>query len=163
MSQRLRTIGCAVKASGLSLKMIRYYEEIGLIQAPKRTDSGYRIYSEEEIHSFRFIKRARSFGFAPKQIGELVKLWQDKNRASIKVKKLATDYIIELNKKISELQATKAILEYLADHCRGDEQPDCPILNQLAASEDLHQLYYGANANASYRNSEEDEDLLPIS
>lgn len=134
MSLYLVTIGDAARDSGVSAKMIRHYEKIGLIQKPKRTGSGYRMYGENEIHVFRFIKQSRNLGFSMKQTAELLGLWRDRKRPSSKVKKLAIDHIRELDEKIQEMQAMKAALEYLAAHCQGDEHPDCPILNRLAST-----------------------------
>ena len=141
MNPRLLTIGDAAHVSGVSAKMIRHYEEIGLIQKVKRTYSGYRTYSENEIHILRFIKRSRNLGFAIKQIAELLGLWQDRKRPSSKVKKLVLDHLRELDEKIQEMQAMKTTLERLAVHCRGDERPDCPILDQLASTLDPLQTF----------------------
>lgn len=126
-------IGSAADASGVSAKMIRHYEEIGLIPKAKRADSGYRVYSGHEVHELRFIRQARALGFSTKQIAELLKLWRDQRRPSAKVKQLALEHVRELDEKIAELHAMKATLEHLAKHCHGDERPDCPILDELAA------------------------------
>jgi MerR family transcriptional regulator, gold-responsive activator of gol and ges genes len=126
-------IGSAADASGVSAKMIRHYEEIGLIPKAKRADSGYRKYSGHEVHELRFIRQARALGFSTKQIAELLKLWRDQRRPSAKVKQLALEHVRELDEKIAELHAMKATLEHLAKHCHGDERPDCPILDELAA------------------------------
>lgn len=131
------TIGQAARASGVSAKMIRHYEKIGLIPKPHRTYSGYRTYGEKEIHIFRFIKQSRNLGFSMKQTAELLGLWQDRKRPSGKVKKLALDHIHELDERIQEMQAMKETLEHLAQYCRGDERPDCPILNQLASTNSI--------------------------
>ena len=128
-------IGQAAAAAGVSAKMVRHYEEIGLIPKAKRTYSGYRTYSDKEIHVLRFIRQARSLGFSIRQIGELLGLWQDRRRPSSKVKKLALEHIRELEEKIAEMRAMKATLERLASHCHGDERPECPILDELAVSE----------------------------
>jgi Cu(I)-responsive transcriptional regulator len=125
-------IGQAAAAAGVSAKMVRHYEDIGLIPKAKRTFSGYRTYSDREIHVLRFIRQARSLGFSIKQIGELLGLWQDRRRPSSKVKKLALEHIQELEGKIAEMRAMKATLERLASHCHGDDRPDCPILDELA-------------------------------
>jgi len=124
-------IGQAAAAAGVSAKMVRHYEEIGLIPKAKRTYSGYRTYSDKEIHVLRFIRQARSLGFSIKQIGELLGLWQDRRRPSSKVKKLALEHVQELEAKIEEMRAMKATLERLASHCHGDDRPDCPILDEL--------------------------------
>ena len=129
----LLNIGDAAQASGVTAKMIRHYEEIGLIKKVKRTDAGYRTYGENEIHVLRFIKQARALGFSMKQIAELLGLWQDRKRRSSKVKQLALEHIQELDAKIRDMQAMKTTLERLAAHCHGDERSNCPILEQLAS------------------------------
>lgn len=126
-------IGDAADASGVSAKMIRHYEEIGLIPKVRRTDAGYRTYSGNEVHELRFIKQARNLGFSTKQIAQLLKLWRDRRRPSGKVKQLTLEHIRELDEKIREMQAMKATLEHLAQHCHGDDRPDCPILEELAS------------------------------
>ncbi|NIC06860.1 Cu(I)-responsive transcriptional regulator [Billgrantia bachuensis] len=126
-------IGQAAKASGISGKMIRYYESIGLISPVKRTESGYRIFSEKDVHALRFISRARDLGFSVEQMGNLLALWQDRHRASADVKAVAQAHIGELDLKIKKLQDMRQTLEHLVDHCHGDERPDCPILSGLAA------------------------------
>ena len=126
-------IGDAADASGVSAKMIRHYEEIGLIPKARRTDAGYRTYSGNEVHELRFIKQARNLGFSTKQIAQLLKLWRDRRRPSGKVKQLTLEHIRELDQKIREMQAMQATLEHLAQHCHGDDRPDCPILEELAS------------------------------
>ena len=126
-------ISGAAQASGVSAKMIRHYEAIGLIAKPARTFSGYRTYSERDTHTLRFIKQARNLGFSMKQISVLLSLWQNRTRPSREVKNIALQHIQELDEKIREMQAMKATLERLARHCHGDERPDCPILDGLAA------------------------------
>jgi Cu(I)-responsive transcriptional regulator len=126
-------IGEASAASGVSAKMIRHYEAIGLIPEAARTGSGYRTYGEPEVHKLRFIRQARKLGFSIHQIEELLGLWQDRRRASRKVKALAMAHVAELDAKILEMQAMKRTLEDLAAHCHGDERPDCPILEGIAA------------------------------
>ncbi|MCE9662599.1 Cu(I)-responsive transcriptional regulator [Halomonas sp. M5N1S17] len=126
-------IGQAAKASGISGKMIRYYESIGLIASAKRTESGYRIFSEKDVHALRFISRARGLGFSVEQMGNLLALWQDRHRASADVKAVAQAHIEELDLKIKKLQDMRQTLEHLVDHCQGDKRPDCPILSGLAA------------------------------
>jgi len=125
-------IGEAATASGVSAKMIRYYESIGLIQPPSRTESGYRVYAGEDIHSLRFVKRARTLGFSIEETRELLALWRDKSRASADVKAFALKHIGELETKIAELQGMARTLRHLAHHCHGDDRPDCPILEDLA-------------------------------
>jgi MerR family copper efflux transcriptional regulator len=126
-------IGEASKASGVSAKMIRHYESIGLIGAARRTEAGYRVYTERDVQVLQFIHRSRALGFSLDQIGELLALWQDKHRASADVRALARGHVEELNRKIAEMEAMKRTLETLAASCRGDHRPDCPILDDLAA------------------------------
>jgi MerR family transcriptional regulator, copper efflux regulator len=126
------TIGQAAKLSGVSAKMIRYYEQIGLISKAIRSDAGYRHYCESEVHSLRFIRRARDLGFSVEQISTLLVLWRDRDRASADVKAMALSHATGLKAKIAELQAMVQTLEHLADHCHGNERPDCPILADLA-------------------------------
>lgn len=124
-------IGEAAKVSGVSAKMIRHYEEIGLIGKAARTYSGYRTYTDSDVHVLRFVRQARNLGFSIKQIGELLALWKDRRRPSSKVKSLAQAHIQELEEKIREMQAMKATLEHLSHCCHGDDRPDCPILEGL--------------------------------
>lgn len=124
-------IGQAAAASGVSAKMIRHYEETGLIPAAHRTNSGYRTYSNTDVQMLRFIRRSRDLGFPMATISELLSLWRDKGRHSADVKRLATEQIEGLNKKIADLQAMVATLDHLAQACAGDDRPDCPILDQL--------------------------------
>ncbi|MDP3823553.1 MAG: Cu(I)-responsive transcriptional regulator [Burkholderiales bacterium] len=125
-------IGQASKASGVSAKMIRHYEEVGLIPAANRTEAGYRQYSEADVHSLRFIRHARDLGFSIVQIGELVGLWQNRRRSSSRVKALALAHVAELERKVASLQAMKDSLQHLAMCCHGDDRPECPILDRLA-------------------------------
>ena len=125
-------IGEASGASGVSAKMIRYYESIGLIRPPLRTDSNYRVYSPEDVHVLRFVKRARTLGFSVDETATLLGLWQDKSRASAEVKDIATGHITALETKIVELQGMVKTLNHLAHCCSGDSRPDCPILDDLA-------------------------------
>ena len=125
-------IGQAATASGVSAKMIRHYEEVGLFPEPGRTDAGYRQYNEKEVHTLRFIRQARDLGFSIPQIGELVGLWQNRRRPSRQVKALAEAHIQELQQKAQDLLAMKATLEHLVQSCHGDDRPDCPILENLA-------------------------------
>jgi MerR family copper efflux transcriptional regulator len=126
-------IGQAAKNSGLSAKMIRYYESIGLLAAATRTDSGYRLYNNDDLHTLAFIKRSRDLGFSLEEVGKLLTLWQDRDRASADVKALAHQHITELNKKIEELVGLRDTLRDLVEHCQGDHRPDCPILKDLAS------------------------------
>jgi Cu(I)-responsive transcriptional regulator len=128
-------IGQAAQESGVSAKMIRYYESIGLIARTTRTEAGYRVYSDSDVHVLRFIRRARDLGFSVEKIGELVSLWGDRSRASMDVKQLALDHVRTLERKASELQAMADTLRHLAEHCRGDSRPDCPILTGLSGGE----------------------------
>jgi Cu(I)-responsive transcriptional regulator len=125
-------IGEAADASGVSAKMIRYYEEIGLVRPAHRTTSNYRVYGEDEVHRLRFVRRARSLGFSLDETEQLLALWADKARTSAEVKKLALDHIAELEEKIAGLQAMVGTLRQLADCCHGDERPNCPILADLS-------------------------------
>ena len=126
-------IGMAAKASGVSAKMIRHYEQVGLLPEPNRTEAGYRQFSEAEVHTLQFIRRARDLGFSIAQIGEQVGLWQNRKRPSRQVKALAQAHIQELEQKAQELLAMKATLEHLVHCCHGDDRPDCPILENLAS------------------------------
>ncbi len=121
-------IGQAAAASGVSAKMIRYYESIGLISPAARTGSGYRVYSDADVHTLRFIRRARDLGFSVDQMTELLALWRDRDRASAEVKKIALNHVAELERKMQELQGMADTLRHLARHCLGDHRPECPIL-----------------------------------
>ena len=128
-------IGDASKSSGVSATMIRYYESIGLIEAANRTESGYRSFTENNIHTLRFIRNARDLGFKVKAIAHLLGLWQDRTRQSVDVKEIALEHICALEVRISELQSMVSALQSLADNCNGDSRPDCPILIDLQAKE----------------------------
>lgn len=125
-------IGQAAKASGVSAKMVRHYEAVGLVPAPPRTDAGYRQFTASEVHTLRFIRQARDLGFSIHEIGELLSLWHNRKRPSRLVKALAQAHIQALEQKAQELLAMKATLQNLVQCCHGDERPDCPILDQLA-------------------------------
>ncbi|WP_232631718.1 Cu(I)-responsive transcriptional regulator [Methylobacterium sp. Leaf118] len=112
--------------------MIRYYEETGLLGAPERTASGYRLYGESDLHALRFVRRARDLGFSMQEITELLALWHDRSRASAAVKTVALAHVADLRRRISELEAMARTLETLAERCCGDARPDCPILDDLA-------------------------------
>ena len=127
-------ISQAAAASGVSAKMIRHYEAIGLVHKPKRTSANYRTYAESDVHVLRFVRAARDLGFGMREIGELLDLWRDRRRPSRKVKALVTAHLRELERRIADLQAMKSTLEQLAHHCHGDERPDCPILERLGGS-----------------------------
>lgn len=126
-------IGEAAKASGVSAKMIRHYESINLIGEAQRTDAGYRVYGTRDIQVLQFIHRGRVLGFSLEEIGALLTLWQDRQRASKDVRALAKQHIQDLDRKIEEMQAMRRTLEHLAGACHGDERPDCPILDDLAS------------------------------
>lgn len=125
-------IGEAAKASGVSAKMIRHYESVGLFPEAHRTDSGYRQYSDKEVSTLRFIRQSRDLGFSIEQIRELLGLWQNRRRPSRQVKALAQAHIQELDQKLQELHTMKATLEHLVHCCNGDDRPDCPIIDNLA-------------------------------
>ncbi len=127
-------IGNAAKASGVSAKMIRYYEATGLIPPAGRTAAGYRVYSDQDVHRLRFIRRARDLGFSVTGIEELLGLWHDRTRKSADVKRLALAHVAELRQKIRELDDMAGTLESLAAHCHGDHRPDCPILSDLEST-----------------------------
>lgn len=124
-------IGQAAAASGISERMIRHYEKIGLIAPAARRDSGYRDYDQRDVHTLRFIGRARDFGFPIEEIRSLLALWNDRGRASADVKALALARAAELKRKEHELQQMRRSLERLAADCHGDERPDCPIIHDL--------------------------------
>lgn len=127
-------IGEVSEAAGVSAKMIRYYESIDLIKAPRRTESGYRVYSPEDVHTLRFVGRARDLGFSIEEISSLLALWRDRSRASADVKRIATEKIAALIEKIRELDEMVASLQHLSKNCHGDGRPDCPILRSLENS-----------------------------
>jgi len=128
----MMNIGQAAKASGVSAKMIRHYEQVGLFPQPRRTDAGYRQYGENEVHTLRFIRHARDLGFSIEQIGELLALWNNRRRSSRQVKALAQAQIDKLERKLREIEVMKASLEHLVHCCHGDDRPDCPIIASLA-------------------------------
>ena len=125
-------IGQAAAASGVTAKMIRYYESIGLVPAAPRTDSGYRVYGDREVHTLRFIRRARKLGFSLERIAGLLSLWRDDSRASADVKRIALDHVAELEERIRELTEMRDTIATLAACCHGDDRPDCPILQGIA-------------------------------
>lgn len=133
MNMTQMNIGNAARHSGVSAKMIRHYEGIGLISKAARSYSGYRTYAATDVHTLRFIRQARNLGFSIKQIGQLLGLWRNQRRPSSKVKALAQEHMAELDARIAEMQAMKRTLQELAVHCHGDERPECPILEGLAA------------------------------
>jgi Cu(I)-responsive transcriptional regulator len=132
LGQGLLDIGRASKASGVSVKMIRHYEAVGLLTKVARTYANYRVYTENDVHTLRFIRRARSLGFAMQDIRQLLALWQDKSRPSASVKKIAGSHMQNLKRRIVEMQSMVATLAHLTHHCHGDHRPECPILEDLA-------------------------------
>ena len=130
-------IGQAAQATGISAKMIRYYESIGLIGPALRTESGYRVYGDHELHTLRFVRRARDLGFSVEQMNELLALWRDRSRASADVKRIALEHVQELERKAEALRDMAATLKHLAQNCHGDGRPDCPILEGLQGIDPL--------------------------
>ncbi|WIT12672.1 Cu(I)-responsive transcriptional regulator [Paucibacter sediminis] len=131
----LCNIGEAAARSGVSAKMIRHYESLGMLPKVARTEAGYRLYSEREVHTLRFIRRARDLGFSIVEISELLKLWQNRRRASGDVKRIALAHIADLERRLAEMQAMKQTLAQLISCCHGDERPDCPILEELGSAQ----------------------------
>ncbi|WP_371134248.1 Cu(I)-responsive transcriptional regulator [Polaromonas sp.] len=125
-------IGEAARQSGVSAKMLRHYESLGLLPQVQRSDSGYRQYSDAEVHTLRFIKRARELGFSMAEIAELVSLWQNRRRASASVRRIAQKHADELAQRIADMQAMQQTLAHLVHCCQGNDRPDCPILDDLA-------------------------------
>jgi Cu(I)-responsive transcriptional regulator len=125
-------IGEAARASGVTAKMIRYYESVGLLNPVGRTSAGYRVYGPQEVHALRFVRQARRLGFLVEDIRKLLALWQDRSRASAEVKAIAQEHVAELDRRIAELTDMRDTLAHLAKHCHGDGRPDCPILDKLA-------------------------------
>ena len=143
-------IGQASKASGVSTKMIRYYDEIGLVQPASRTDSNYREYEEREINELRFIKRARSLGFSMEEITHLLSLWRDRDRPSREVKAIANRHLADLDARIAEMQSMADTLRHLSHCCAGDERPECPILTDLTEGKEPGPLKKPASRRASF-------------
>lgn len=127
-------IGEAARLSGVSAKMVRHYESLGLLPRVGRTDAGYRQYSQAEVHTLRFIKRARELGFSMEEIGELVGLWQNRRRTSASVRRIAQKHAQELAQRIEAMQGMQRTLQHLIHCCQGDDRPDCPILEDLAGA-----------------------------
>jgi Cu(I)-responsive transcriptional regulator len=125
-------IGTVAEGTGVSAKMIRYYEETGLIPHTRRSDSGYRKYDQTDVHTLRFIRRARDLGFSMDRIRELLKLWQDRSRPSREVKVIALNHVAELDADIAKLTSLRDAVKHLAGLCHGDDHPDCPILDGLS-------------------------------
>jgi len=131
-AMELFNIGEAAARSGVSAKMLRHYEALGLLPKVARSESGYRLYSEREVHTLRFIRRARDLGFSMAEIADLLKLWQNRRRSSADVKRIAQTHIADLERRLAEMTAMKNSLQQLVHCCHGDERPDCPILEGLA-------------------------------
>ncbi|WP_375284784.1 Cu(I)-responsive transcriptional regulator [Marinicauda pacifica] len=150
-------IGSAAHASGVSVKMIRYYESIGLITEVPRTEAGYRDYSDNDVDILRFIRRARDLGFSVEQMTGLLALWRDRSRLSADVKRIALEHVEELERKVRELRQMSMTLRHLAENCQGNERPECPIINDLAnefetaRSQHASQLRFGATGIAPDR------------
>ncbi len=132
MTESPFNIGEAAARSGVSAKMIRHYESLSLLPKVRRTASGYRQYSAIEVHTLRFVRRARELGFSMVEIAALLKLWQNRRRASADVKRIALSHVADLDRRMGEMAAMKRTLEALAACCHGDDRPDCPILDELA-------------------------------
>ena len=125
-------IGAAAEQSGVSAKMIRHYESIGLLPKAARTQANYRVYRPSDVHTLRFIKRARTLGFSMEDIRQLLGLWQNRSRSSAAVKSISRKHVQELKERIAQMQSMVDTLEHLARHCHGDHRPECPILDDLA-------------------------------
>ena len=139
-------IGEAAAESGVSAKMIRYYESVDLIPAVARSSSGYRIYSESDVHTLRFVRRARDLGFSVEQIRDLLALWRDRSRTSASVKRIALEHVDELERKARELIEMARTLQHLAERCHGDERPECPIIQGLADGEHTEEILLSKTA-----------------
>jgi MerR family transcriptional regulator, copper efflux regulator len=132
LSNQAFNIGEAAARSGVSAKMVRHYESLGLLPRVARTEAGYRRYGDPEVHTLRFIRRARDLGFSMAEIAQLLKLWQNRRRASADVKRIALAHVADLDRRMDEMAQMKRTLERLAECCHGDHRPDCPILDELA-------------------------------
>lgn len=132
LAEARMTIGEAARASGVSAKMLRHYESLGLLGRVARTDAGYRLYSEADVHALRFIRRARDLGFSMAEIAELVGLWRNRRRSSANVKRIAERHAAELAHRIEAMQSMQRTLAHLIHGCHGDDRPECPILDDLA-------------------------------
>jgi Cu(I)-responsive transcriptional regulator len=132
LAEARMTIGEAARASGVSAKMLRHYESLGLLGRVARTEAGYRLYSEADVHALRFIRRARDLGFSMAEIAELVGLWRNRRRSSANVKRIAERHAAELAQRIEAMQSMQRTLAHLIHGCHGDDRPECPILDDLA-------------------------------
>ena len=128
-------IGVAARRAGISARMVRHYESLGLINGVARTDSGYRQYTEADVHALHFIRRSRDLGFSMEEIAELLGLWHDRSRASSQVKRIAQQHIDDLSERIAQMQAMQRSLQTLVSCCQGNDRPDCPILDDLASGQ----------------------------
>ena len=126
-------IGEAARRSNVSAKMVRHYESLGLLPAVHRTDAGYRQYGEREVHTLRFIRRARDLGFGMGEIAQLLRLWQNRRRSSADVRRIASGHVAQLTQKMEEMEAMRRTLQHLIHCCQGDSRPDCPILEELTS------------------------------
>ncbi len=124
-------IGQAAARAGVSAKMVRHYESLGLLPRVRRTEAGYRQYGAAEVHTLRFIRRARDLGFGMAEIAELLRLWQNRRRSSAEVKRIAQAHVADLERRIAEMAAMKETLQQLVHCCQGDHRPECPILEDL--------------------------------
>ena len=127
-------IGVAAKRAGISARMVRHYESLGLLQSVARSEGGYRQYTEADVHSLHFIRRARDLGFSIEEISTLLALWHDRSRTSAQVKRIAQSHIDQLTQRIAAMQAMQRTLQTLVSCCQGDDRPDCPILDDLAGN-----------------------------
>lgn len=130
-------IGQLSAATGISAKMIRHYESIGLLPAPARRDSGYRAYGAADRHRLQFVRRAKDLGFSVEQIRELLRLWADRSRASAEVKSIALAHVADLERRAQAMAEVAGALRHLADACQGDHRPDCPIIRELEGRETI--------------------------
>ena len=129
-------IGEAAKRSGMAARTIRFYEEAGLIEPATRRESGYREFGDDDVRRLRFIHRARGLGFSVVEVGRLLSLWSDRERASADVKRLALEHVARVEAKMTELRSMRDAILHLAERCHGDDRPECPILDGLAGEAD---------------------------
>ncbi len=141
------SIGEAARSAGISARMVRHYESLGLLATVARTDSGYRQYTDADVHTLHFIRRSRDLGFSMEEIATLLALWHDRSRASSQVKRIAQQHIDDLSERIAQMQAMQRSLQTLVSCCKGNDRPDCPILDDLAAG---HSEPGSSNSAASH-------------